>query len=149
VIIWKKPKIHISSSFNWQNGFGRHFENRFGDYRVIITSTATNQHGEFSIITYVITVLIIEIRLKNFCVDLPHCATSLYSLLGEEVKLSNFEKQNVKSSFFSLPSHRIEQPFETVHRFVRFHLFTRGIIIRFFVNEIIITLQKNLKIFTH
>jgi hypothetical protein len=33
---------------------GRHFENRLGDYRVIITSTATNQRGEFSIITYVI-----------------------------------------------------------------------------------------------
>ncbi|CAB4035138.1 Hypothetical predicted protein, partial [Paramuricea clavata] len=32
--------------------FGRHFENRLGDYRVIITSTAPNQRGEFSIITY-------------------------------------------------------------------------------------------------
>ena len=50
----KNKKMHISSSFNCQKGFGRHFENRLGDYRVIITSTATNQRGEFSIITHVI-----------------------------------------------------------------------------------------------
>ena len=30
---------------------------RLGDYRVIITSTATNQRGEFSIITYVIILM--------------------------------------------------------------------------------------------
>jgi hypothetical protein len=43
-----------------QNGFGRHFENRLCDYRVIITSTATNQRGEFSIITYVIILINIK-----------------------------------------------------------------------------------------
>jgi hypothetical protein len=54
----KNKKIHISSSFNWQNCFGRHFENRLGNYRVIITSTATNQCREFSKITYVIVLII-------------------------------------------------------------------------------------------
>ena len=44
--------------------FRRHFENRLGDYRVIITSTATNQRGEFSIITYVI-ILICYIHLHS------------------------------------------------------------------------------------
>jgi hypothetical protein len=48
--------MHISSSFNWQDGFDRHFENRLGDYRVI-TSTATNPRGEFSIITYVVILI--------------------------------------------------------------------------------------------
>jgi hypothetical protein len=41
---------------------GRHFENRLGDYRVIITSTATNQRGEFPIITYVIIISLLKVR---------------------------------------------------------------------------------------
>jgi hypothetical protein len=73
VIIWKKiENWHISSSFNWQNGFGRHFENRLGDYRVIITSTATNQRGEFSIITHVIMLIY---NIQSF----PRCDAWVFS----------------------------------------------------------------------
>jgi hypothetical protein len=88
--------MHISSSFNWQNGFDRHFENRLGDYRVIITSTATNQRGEFSIITHVIilmnNIVIYPIfRLNNivqYCWQVwttwaaKHCSVLLSSGLG-------------------------------------------------------------------
>ena len=49
----------------WQNGLGRHFENGLGDYRVIITSTATNQRGEFSIITYIIILKVINLLKYN------------------------------------------------------------------------------------
>ena len=48
---------------------GRHFENRLGDYRVItatiIPSTATNQRGEFSIITYVTILSLLKVRLHT------------------------------------------------------------------------------------
>jgi hypothetical protein len=66
VIIWKKIlKIHISSSFELTKRLGRHFENCLGDYRVIITSTATNQRGELSIITFVIILMIYIARGKS------------------------------------------------------------------------------------
>ena len=66
-------------SFNSQNGFGRTFENRLGDYCVIITSTATNQGGEFSVIIYVIILIVnmLNIGIILLLIKSP-CTPTLY-----------------------------------------------------------------------
>ena len=45
----------ISSSFTSTKRLAAILKNRLGDYRVILTSTSTNQQREFSRITYVFT----------------------------------------------------------------------------------------------
>jgi hypothetical protein len=66
-------------SFNSQNGFGRTFENRLGDYCVIITSTTTNQGGEFSVIIYVIILIVnmLNIGIILLLIKSP-CTPTLY-----------------------------------------------------------------------
>jgi hypothetical protein len=82
--------MHISSSFNWQNGFDRHFENRSGDYRVIITSMATNQRGEFSMITYVI----ILIHYNHTIIHWGIYQTHLYTINPIKTQESSLEKKS-------------------------------------------------------